>query len=599
LTRKQRLELTWIGKDERPRLEPRILIEDPSKSHHAAAKRDGDFFDNMLIHGDNLLALKALEADYAGKVKCIYIDPPYNTGSAFEHYDDGVEHSLWLSLLRDRLEILKRLMTSDGLLFVQIDDNEVAYLTILMDEIFGRPNRINIIAVKMSEATGVKMTHASKRMPKQKEYILVYKNEGQPKIRPIRIPREVWNEEYKEVLLGIEEDSLEELKELIDQEEASNEDVLTANALVKECRIQSLSSYFRDNKIPESERDKWRWDNAWRIVQAVGAGSLKERALKARTNSEVSAVLSARSKLSVFKTKFDHESRDPRIRLLFADKYLTYNPGDFWTDIKTTGGVGEEGGVYFPKGKKPEALIHRIISTSTNPGDLVLDSFAGSGTTGAVAQKMGRRWIMVELGEQAQTHILPRLKRVIDGEDKGGVTETMGWQGGGGYRFYKLAPSLLEADKWGRWVISKDYNAAMLAEAMCKHMGFTYAPSQDAAEYWRHGHSSECDFIYVTTLSLTQDQLRAISEDVGPERTLLICCKAFNARVDDFENLTVTKIPHAILSRCEWGKDDYSLQVADLPEREATPEPEPPPRSAGVTRRAGDGQPTLFDAGED
>jgi adenine-specific DNA-methyltransferase len=248
---------------------------------------------------------------------------------------------------------------------------------------------------------------------------------------------------------------------------------------------------------------------------------------------------------------------------------------------------------------KPERLLRRILSIATNPGDLVLDSFAGSGTTGAVAHKMGRRWIMVELGEHAHTHIVPRLKKVIDGEDKGGVTEATGWKGGGGYRYFNLAPSLLEADKWGRWVISKEYNAPMLAEALCKHMGFSYAPSQDAAEYWRHGHSSERDFIYVTTLSLTQDQLRAISEDVGPDRTLLICCKAFNARVDDFENLTVTKIPHAILSRCEWGKDDYSLQVASLPERESAPEPESTPKSAGVTRRAGDSQPTLFDAGED
>ncbi len=218
---------------------------------------------------------------------------------------------------------------------------------------------------------------------------------------------------------------------------------------------------------------------------------------------------------------------------------------------------------------KPERLLQRIFAIATNPGDLVLDSFAGSGTTGAVAHKMGRRWIMVELGDHAVTHIVPRLKKVIDGDDKGGVTETAGWQGGGGFRFFNLAPSLLEADKWGRWVIAKEYNAAMLAEAMCKHMGFSYAPAQEVADYWKHGFSSERDFIYVTTLSLTHDQLRAISEDVGPDRTLLICCKAFNARVEEFENLTVTKIPHAILSRCEWGRDDYSLKIASLPERDS------------------------------
>ena len=211
---------------------------------------------------------------------------------------------------------------------------------------------------------------------------------------------------------------------------------------------------------------------------------------------------------------------------------------------------------------------------------------------------------MVELGDHAVTHIVPRMKKVVHGEDKSGVTEATGWQGGGGFRFYNLASSLLTADKWGRWVISREYNAAMLAEAMCKHMGFTFAPAQDVAEYWRHGHSSERDFIYVTTLSLTHDQLRAISEDVGSDRTLLICCKAFNARPEDFENLTVTKIPHTILARCEWGKDDYSLKIASLPERNSAPEGEAAspataaPKARTKARRPTEDAPSLFADGE-
>ncbi len=139
MTKKQKLELTWIGKDVRPKLEPRILLENPELSFHAEARvTDNDIFDNILIHGDNLLALKALEQEYAGKVKCIYIDPPYNTGSAFEHYDDGVEHSLWLSLMRDRLEILHRLLKDDGSLWVNLDDNESHYFKVMCDEVFGR-----------------------------------------------------------------------------------------------------------------------------------------------------------------------------------------------------------------------------------------------------------------------------------------------------------------------------------------------------------------------------------------------------------------------------------------------------------------------------
>lgn len=219
---------------------------------------------------------------------------------------------------------------------------------------------------------------------------------------------------------------------------------------------------------------------------------------------------------------------------------------------------------------KPEKLIHRVIFLATNPGDLVLDSFAGSGTTGAVAHKMGRRWIMVELGEHCHTHIVPRLKKVIAGNDPGGITKTVNWRGGGGFRYYRLAPSLLKKDKWGHWVINPEYNGEMLSEAMCKLMGFSYAPSQSL--FWQHGHSTETDFIYVTTGSLSHDQLRVISEEVGNERSLLICCKAFMADVSAFPNLTLKKIPKTVLHKCHWDHDDYSFSIDVLAEPEAVPE---------------------------
>ncbi len=209
------------------------------------------------------------------------------------------------------------------------------------------------------------------------------------------------------------------------------------------------------------------------------------------------------------------------------------------------------------------------MRVATNPGDLVLDSFAGSGTTGAVAHKMGRRWIMVELGEHCHTHIIPRLKKVIDGEDPGGITKAVKWKGGGGFRYYRLAPSLLEKDKWGNWVINKTYNGAMLAEALCKLEGFTYAPSDSI--YWQHGYSTEQDFIYVTTANLNHDQLQQLSDEVGPDRSLLVLCTAFRARADRYPNLTVKKIPKAVLARCEWDHDDYSLRVENLPQA-------PPPK---------------------
>jgi len=213
--------------------------------------------------------------------------------------------------------------------------------------------------------------------------------------------------------------------------------------------------------------------------------------------------------------------------------------------------------------------LQHIVQIATNPGDWVLDSFAGSGTTGAVAHKMGRRWIMVELGEHCHTHIIPRLKKVVDGADPGGITEAVGWKGGGGFRYYRLAPSLLEKDKWGDWVISKEFNAAMLAEAVCRLEGFTYAPSD--ALYWQHGHSTERDFLYVTTANLNHEQLQALSDEVGAERSLLVVCCAFRGRKEGYANLTVKKIPKTVLSRCEWGHDDYSLAVENLPK--APPKP--------------------------
>jgi adenine-specific DNA-methyltransferase len=186
---------------------------------------------------------------------------------------------------------------------------------------------------------------------------------------------------------------------------------------------------------------------------------------------------------------------------------------------------------------------------------------------------------MVELGEHCHTHIIPRMKRVIDGQDPTGVSESAGWKGGGGFRYYRLAPSLLEKDAWGNWVISREYDAAMVAEAVCKLEGFSYEPSD--SHYWMHGRSSERDFIYVTTQSVTHTQLRAISEEVGDERSLLICCKAFRANLDALPNLTVKKIPKAVLQRCEWGHDDYSLSIGQLPTAEPEPaEPEPANRKS-------------------
>jgi adenine-specific DNA-methyltransferase len=265
----------------------------------------------------------------------------------------------------------------------------------------------------------------------------------------------------------------------------------------------------------------------------------------------------------------DGRNTVPALKLFLSEVRDGMTPHNWWpheevghTDEAKKEMIGLYGARNVFDTPKPERLLKRILEIATNPGDLVLDSFAGSGTTGAVAQKMGRRWIMVELGEHCHTHIIPRMRKVIDGEDAGGITEAVGWKGGGGFRYYRLAPSLLEKDKWGNWVINKEYNAAMLAEALCKLEGFTYAPSDSV--YWQQGRSTERDFIYITTAKLSHEQLQQLSDEVGPERSLLVLCTAFRGK-GDYPNLTVKKIPKQVLSRCEWGHDDYSLQVENLP----------------------------------
>lgn len=522
--RKQRLELTWIGKDARPRLEPRILLEDAEKSYHAKARvTDHDIFDNVLIHGDNLLALKALEQEYTGKVKCVFIDPPYNTGSAFEHYDDGIEHSLWLSLMRDRLELLKRLLSDDGSIWITIDDNEAHYLKVLCDEVFGRKNFVaNIVWQKAYTANQTAM-HISN----VHDHILVFAKDS----ALFQMGKVARTSEQKAKFKNPDNDPRGPWK----AENLSAGKFYAAGQFVIEGPTGEQFSppkgrYWRCN---EEQYFRWLHDN--RITFGLGGTG---RPMLKKFLSEMEDGLTAT-------TWWTHEEVSNNkqasidLKALLPDVPVFQNP-------------------------KPEQLIERIMELASDPGDLVLDSFAGSGTTGAVAHKTGRRWVMVELGEHCSTHIVPRLKKVIDGTDAGGVTEAVQWKGGGGFRYYRLAPSLLEKDPWGNWVISKDFDAAKLSQAVCKLMGFVCQP--DETHYWMQGRSSETDFIYVTTQSLTHEQLSAISEAVGDERTLLVCCKAFRANADAFPNLTIRKIPQAVLRKCEWGHDDYSLNVANLPE---------------------------------
>lgn len=530
MTKKTRLELTWPGKENRPALEPRILIENPEMSYHAAAKTDGDLFDNMLIKGDNLLALKALEADYTGKVKCIFIDPPYNTGSAFEHYDDGLEHSLWLSLIRDRLECIRRLLSDDGSLWVTLDDNEAHYFKVLADEVFGRNNFVATIIWEKRKSRENRRAFSFKH-----DHILVFAN----------------NKSAFELVknsLPLSQDVLNRYRNPDNDPRGAWQSVaITAQA------GHGVASQFYEITTPSGRVLNPPPGNCWRFTQSRLTELIEDNRIYFGANG------GNVPRQKKFLSESEGSGLTPET-IWYADDVATNDQAK-----RHSNEIFNGNGFSNPK---PEELLGRVLHIATNPGDLVLDSFAGSGTTGAVAHKMGRQWIMVEIGDHANTHIVPRLRQVIDGIDQGGVSQTAQWKGGGGFRYCTLAPSLLAKDAWGNWVIDKTYRPEMLAEAMCKHLGFRYAPSQEEGEWWRHGQSSETDFLYVTTQSLTHDALKLLSEAVGPDRTLLICARAFAGAIDQFPNLMAKKIPSAILSSCEWGRDDYSLNVSNLPVRE-------------------------------
>ena len=553
--KKQKLELTWIGKHKRPKLEPRILLEDAEKSYHARTRTENDLFDNRLIFGDNLLALKALEQEFTGKVKCVFIDPPYNTGSAFSHYDDGLEHSIWLGLMRDRLEIIRRLLADDGSLWITIDDNEAHYLKVLCDEVFGRGNFVaNCIWQKKYT-----IANDAKWLSNNHDHILVYAK-NRELWKPNKLLRtEEMNSRYKNPDNHPKGPwKATPLHAKSGSSSSKNFSFTFKNGIVWSPPIGTFSRF--------SEETLRRMDENNEIWFGKDGKSLPA---KKTFLSDLSNEGTPSPTLWLhMETGNNHEAREEIKKFNLEDPFAT---------------------------PKPEKLLERIIHLATNPGDLVLDSFAGSGTTGAVAHKMGRRWIMVELGEHCHTHIIPRLQKVIDGDDPGGISKAVNWRGGGGFRYFRLAPTLIVNDKWGNPIINPDYNPEMLAEALSKLEGFRYQPAQDI--WWQHGRSSENDFIYVTTQNLSLVQLQALAEEVGPERSLLVCCSAWRGITAEeslkrFPNLTLKKIPKMILARCEWGHDDYSLNVKNLPL--AAPEPEEKAATPGRGRQRDERQADLF-----
>jgi adenine-specific DNA-methyltransferase len=483
----------------------------------------------------------------------VFIDPPYNTGNAFEHYDDGLEHSIWLSLMKNRIELIHSLLCKNGSLWITIDDAECHYLKIVCDEIFGRNNYVTSTIWQKVFARKNKALISSSH-----DYILVYAKDIDSWTRNL-IPREG--------------DQLKAFKNPDNDPRGKWQSV-------------SYSVQSEDSEKRKAYRYEITLPNGKVVSPPPGRhwNGLPERTETLKIDNRL-----------WFGPNGD---RAPRAKVFLSEVQDGIVPDTWWKheEYGNNQEAKKEMLNLFPDTEpfptpKPERLLSKIIQIASDEGDLVLDSFLGSGTSAAVAHKLKRHWIGIELGNHCYSHCKPRMDKVVSGEDNGGITTTSGWQGGGGYKFYELAPSLLNKDTYGNWIINKQYNANMLAAAMAKQEGFKYSPDPDI--YWKQGQSTEQDFIFTTTEFLTQEHVEFIRSQMKEGESLLICCKAFNTNDSHFPNITIKKIPKMLMGKCEFGKDDYSLNIINIPRDDSEedvfdPVPESKPKYIA-------GQAELFD----
>lgn len=443
-------EFTWVGK--------KAAIVEANKPIRKTLRPcieesvDWDSTENLYIEGDNLDVLKLLQENYLNSIKLIYIDPPYNTGvdnfvypdnyimdeSEYENniglYDvDGNKlfkenktynprfHSDWCSMIYARLLLAKKLLTPDGVICIQIDDNEYHNLKKICDEIFGADNFMTTIAVKMSEPTGMKMAHADIRIPKLKEYILIYTGGIRVKLGEVKIPKAKWDNEYKTFLENITHDEILLIKSIRENENRRVEDIKLCDEILSKVNYISLKEAYKKYDIKDIEQDEFNFKNAWRIIQVVSmSGGAKQLADKKQfENGNIFySIVTQQKKMYFIKGDYSSEVSKPRIKLLFADDYLTVNPCDFWQDIKTTG-LDNEGFVDFRNGKKPLRLLERLITLFTGDDDIVLDFFSGSGTTGQAVMEFNnklstnRKFILIQLPE-----VLDEIIKKQTGESK-------------------------------------------------------------------------------------------------------------------------------------------------------------------------------------
>lgn len=544
-----KLELTWVGKNNEINIEPRLLIEDKEKSN---CSNDPNT-ENMIIHGDNLLALKALESKYSGQIKCIYIDPPYNTGSAFEHYDDNLEHSIWLDLMRKRLISLKTLLKNDGFIACHIDDSEGAYLKVLMDEVFGRNNYETTLYIRVRYPE--KTLKQDMNYHKEIEQIHVYRKspESIPNFMTELVGYEKFKYYIKETGTGIRTELGGKVVEIFN-----------------EGQYEIISGEGSEDGLKEI------WASGT-ILDGNSSGRFFRDFLTGRVEMDGLGVLY--KVWGIGDDKFDYRYfTGPKREGATKGKYYQGVPVDkleanqmtrkvpinnFYDLAASFGNCRTEGGVGFRGGKKPEKLLQIILKLFTNEGDLVLDSFLGSASTIATAQKMKRRYIGVEMGEHAYSLCKVRLDRVIAG-DKTGISKEIGWEGGGAYKFYELAPTLINKDDFDEYVINSEYDADMLASAVALHEGFTYQPDKEI--FWKQSVGSENSYLFVTTRHIDVNYIDSIQSTMEVKDFLIIACKSYDKDIEKrYSNFMIKKIPQMLLNRCEFNKENYNLNIINPP----------------------------------
>lgn len=549
-----KLELTWYNKYKKQEIEPRILIENQIMSN----RKNEECTSNILIHGDNLLALKALENNYTGRIKFIYIDPPYNTGSAFENYDDNLEHSIWLGLMKSRLQIIHNLLSDDGFFCCEIDDSEGQYLKVLLDEIFGRQNYLTTMYIRV-------------RYPEKtlKEDMIFHKE-----IEQIHVYRKT-----KNAIPNLDKETIGFDKFVYSVKELNKPDK-TIILGGKKVEVFNNNNYLIEKGIGDKNKLKEIWASGT-ILDGNSSGRFFRDYLTGRYEEDGYGVLykvydigddqyeyryfTGPKKIGATKGKY---YQGVPVEKMNYDKMVKRTPiNSFYDFAANFGNCRQEGGVGFRGGKKPEALIKMLMKYFSSEGDFVLDSFCGSGSTIAVAHKMKRKWIGIEMGEQAYTHCKKRMDTIIEGKDKTGISKEENWLGGGGYKFYELAPSLINKDQFGEPVINKEYNADMLASAVALHEGFTYSPSNE--KFWKQSIGNENSYLYVTTKYISKMEVDEIKHDMDENEYLVIACTSYDRDLEElYKNIRIKKIPEMLLSKCEFGKDNYNLNIINPPKYE-------------------------------